>query len=284
MIVDSHTHIVATDAVRYPLSPRSLSGEWYKEAPCSAEGLMAAMDQAGVDRAILVQPMGAYSFDNRYTADSARAHPDRFVSACCIDPDADGPVETLTDWVEGHGMRGVRLFALSRGESWLASAHTFPIWERAAELGIHVIVTIFAHQFPDLRRMLERYPTVPVSLDHCAFPDPAAPEALLALADLGNLHLKVSTHVLDAATRAEGGAKLFLERLVKVFGADRVMWGSDFCQTHDRSYAELVALARDAFGDLGEKDRQACLGGTAARLWPDLAGLRGRPPEAPLGG
>jgi L-fuconolactonase len=272
VIVDSHTHIVATDEVRYPLKPRSLSGEWYKESPCSAEGLVGAMDDSGVDRAILVQPMGAYSFDNRYTADSAKAYPDRFVSACCIDPEADRPVETLTEWVKTHRMRGVRLFALSRGDSWLAESRTYPIWECAAELGIHVIVTIFAHQFADLRTVLERYPDIDVSLDHCAFPDPSNPAPLFDLADLSNLHLKVSTHVLDAATGTEGGAPLFLRKLVERFGSDRIMWGSDFCQTHDRSYAELVALAHAAFGGLDEKDRAACLGGTALRLWPRLAG------------
>lgn len=274
MIVDSHTHIVATDEVRYPLNPRSLSGEWYKEAPCSAEGLIKAMDATGVDKAVLVQPMGAYSFDNRYVADSAQSYPARFVSACCIDPEADRAVETLTDWVETFRMHGVRLFALSRGDSWLADSRTFPIWDRASELGIHVIVTIFANQFPDLRAMLKRYPNVDVSLDHCAFPDPSAPEPLFDLADLSNLHLKVSTHVLDAASRSEEGAAPFLRRLVSRFGSERIMWGSDFCQTHDRSYADLVALARSGFSALAESDRAACLGGTALRLWPHLTSER----------
>lgn len=270
MIVDTHTHIVAEDEQRYPLSPRPLSGEWYKEAPCSADRLLVKMEETGVDRAVLVQPMGAYSFDNRYTADSAVAHPDRFVSACCVDLDAESPVETLTHWVQEKGMRGVRLFALARGDSWLAKPRTFPVWERAAELGIHVIVTIFGHQLDDLRRMLERYPSIDVSLDHCAFPNMTAPDTLFAMADLGNLHLKVSTHVLDAATSFEGSPQPFVHRLVDVFGAQRVMWGSDFCQTHDRSYAELVDLGRAAFAELDRHDRDACMAGTALRLWPSL--------------
>ena len=208
------------------------------------------------------------------TADSAAAHPDRFVAACCVDPDAEDPVGRLTGWVEDCGMRGVRLFALSQGESWLAQPRTFPIWERAAELGIHVIVTIFGHQLGELRRMLERYPSIDVSLDHCAFPDLAAPDPLFELADLDNLNLKVSTHVLDAAIRSEGSegsAQPFIRRLVDVFGAERLMWGSDFCQTHDRSYAELVELGRTAFAALDHRDRAACMGETALRLWPSLA-------------
>ncbi len=36
---------------------------------------------------------------------------------------------------------------------------------------------------------------------------------------------------------------------------------------HHLSDAELVALGRQAFGGLAARERDACLGGTAARLW-----------------
>ncbi len=278
MIVDTHVHIVAPDEEAYPLSPRPLSGLWYREAPHSAEDLLRCMHSAGVDRAILVQPMGAYSFDNRYTADSAAAHSESFASACCVDIDGENPVASLRYWVEERGMHGVRLFALSRElDSWLAEERAVPLWECAAELGAHVIVTIFGHQLVELRSALERFPEVPVSLDHCAFPSLggeafAQAEPLFALADLPNLNLKLTTHVLDAAAKASGDPAPFVEALVGRFGAERLMWGSDFCQIHDRPYAELVALAHRAFGTLSSNDRAHCLGDTACRLWPAIHG------------
>ena len=55
------------------------------------------------------------------------------------------------------------------------------------------------------------------------------------------------------------------------FGAERVMWGSDFSQTHDRSYPELVALARRAFGSLSEAEQHQCFVETPRSLWPSLA-------------
>ena len=58
---------------------------------------------------------------------------------------------------------------------------------------------------------------------------------------------------------------------VSGFGADRLLWGSDFCQTHDRSYAELVALGAGAFAGLTAADRALCQGANALRLWPGLA-------------
>ena len=62
-----------------------------------------------------------------------------------------------------------------------------------------------------------------------------------------------------------------MERLVGAFGSGRVMWGSDFCQTHDRSYVELVALARRSFSGLTEAQRQDCFVDTARALWTSLA-------------
>ena len=83
--------------------------------------------------------------------------------------------------------------------------------------------------------------------------------------------LKVSTHNLDDAERGQGVAALVRE-LVDAFGAERIMWGSDYCQTHDRPYGELVALGRRAFESLPSAEAEACLSTTARRLWPDLGG------------
>jgi len=270
-VVDSHVHVVAEDLAAYPLSPRPLSGEWYREAPCSAERLIGLMDGAGVGRAVLVQPLGAYGFDNRYAADSAARFPERFTGVCCVDPDGRDPLAELDHWIRERGMRGVRLFALSRGSSWLAEPRSFPLWERAAELGAHVVVTIFAHQLPELRAACERFPEVEVSLDHCGFPELAREPwseaaSLFALAELPKLRCKLTTHVLDRAAK-QGDPRSFVRALVGRFGARRVMWGSDFSQTHDRPYAELVRLGRGAFSALPAEEQAWCLRRTALEAW-----------------
>ncbi len=59
-----------------------------------------------------------------------------------------------------------------------------------------------------------------------------------------------------------------VDRLAAVFGAERLMWGSDFPQTHDRPYPELVDLGRRACARLSAGDQAAFLGGTALTLTP----------------
>ena len=268
MLVDAHTHIVSSDHEAYPLSPAGLGGSWYRKSPCSAEGLLAEMDAAGVHRAVLVQPLGAYSFDNRYAVDSASSHPARFTAACCVDPYAEYAARTLRGWLDRPGVAGVRFFALAeQPSSWLSDPATSVLWEQAAAVAAHVIVTVYESQLGELASVLERFGDAVVSLDHCGFCDVTRPEPLLALARFENLHLKVTTNVIDAAVAVDGTARGFVGRLAGAFGAERLMWGSDYCQTHDRPYEALVRAGIDAFSDLSGIQQDACLGGTAERLW-----------------
>lgn len=276
-IIDTHVHVVAEDEDAYPLNPAGLPGAWYREAPYSAEAFLSCMAQAGVAQAVLVQPVGAYSFDNSYTADSTKAHPRFFAGACCVDIKGENPAAELRYWIEERGMHGVRLFDLDlEGPGLLDTPIAQPLWECVDELSAHVIVTIFPHQFPQLQNVLHRYPQIRVSLDHCGFPSVAGPpwddsQSLTRLVEFDNLFLKVTTHLLNSVAEQGNEPSEFVEHLVAHFGAGRLMWGSDFSQTHSGTYPELVDFARQAFGGLRESDRRLCMGGTAAGLWPCLA-------------
>jgi predicted TIM-barrel fold metal-dependent hydrolase len=276
MIVDAHIHLVSRDERAYPLNPSDLSGPWYRKAPLPAEELLEQMGPAGVDRAIAVQPLGAYTYDNRYAVDSAQRHPERLVAVCCVDCRADDAPARLEHWVRERGARGVRVFALPQlGAPALDDARSLRVCERAAELDVPIVVTILGDQLAQLRRLLERLREPPVLLDHCGFPRlTGAPwerdaAELMALAEFPNLHLKVSTTVLDEAARA-GDPAQFVRALATRFGARRLLWGSDYPQTHDRSYPELAAFGRSAFSALRADDRAWALGGTALCLWPEL--------------
>jgi predicted TIM-barrel fold metal-dependent hydrolase len=62
----------------------------------------------------------------------------------------------------------------------------------------------------------------------------------------------------------------FLSDLTACFGATRLMWGSDYSQTHDRPYPALADYARFASSKLGDDERAWFLGRTACTVWPEL--------------
>lgn len=268
-MIDTHTHVVAPDEERYPLHPSGMTEPWYRDDPCSVERLLKLMDEAGVDGAVLVQGISAYGFDNRYALDSARAHPARCTSVVYVDVAAPDATTTLRSHVEVDGARGLRWVAF--GSTGLTEPRT--VWDVAASLGVPVVVTILAEKLSELARVVPDLPDVALALDHCGFADfsSGVPADLAALATHPRLHLKVSTIALDRMAE-HGDVRDGLAELTATFGADRLMWGSDYSQTHDRPYPELAAYARRAASKLSDDDRAAYLGGTALDLWPELAG------------
>src|SRR5260370_24703018 len=91
--IDIHPHIIAADEARYPLAP--LGGhqsDWSRTRPVTTEQMIAAMDEAGVDKSAIVQASTCYGHDNSYVADAVAAHPDRFTVVFSVDvPAPDAP-------------------------------------------------------------------------------------------------------------------------------------------------------------------------------------------------
>ena len=276
MIVDTHVHVISDDLETYPLVPGRRRLGWVDEARFTVEQVLALMDEAGVDRALLVQPLTAYGYDNRYTALSARRYPDRFVSVPIVDMEADGAAETLRSLNENEKMTGVRLFGRAGGGDWLDNPKTFPVWELAEELDFPIAVLLGIERAPKLAAMLERFPGVTVALDHLGsvpFDDGPPYETAAPIFDLArfpNLRLKFSPTNEQSAARGPGDIKDVLERIVDRFGVDRLMWGSNFSATYEPPYAELVAMGQESLSFLTAEERAKIMGGNALEVWPAL--------------
>jgi L-fuconolactonase len=253
VIVNTHVHVVSDDQQKYlrkviPGAPAFLR-EWVHDM--TAETLLSLNAQAGIDKTVLVQAYSAYKYDNSYVADCAAKYPDRFTGVCILDPTESDTPDELTYWVKQRGMRGIRLFTTTETEgTWLDDPRTFPVWERAASLGIPICIMALFHQIPRVRTLLERFPNVTVALDHLAMPLLSAGppyDSVQPLFELGrfpNLYLKFSSVSLYAARRGKSTPKEFFTQLIDRFGASRLMWGSIFPATYDRSLKDQFDLAR----------------------------------------
>ena len=276
MIVDTHVHVISDDLETYPLVPGRSRLGWVNEARFTVEQVLALMDEAGVDRALLVQPLTAYGYDNRYTALSARRFPERFVSVPIVDMEDDGAAETLRSLNQDEKMTGVRLFGRAGGGDWLDDPKTDPVWELAQELDFPIAVLLGIERAPKLAAMLGRFPGVTVALDHLGsvtFEDGPPYETAAPIFDLArfpNLRLKFSPTNEQSAARGSGNIKDVLQRIVNRFGVDRLMWGSNFSATYEPPYAELVAMGQESLSFLTAEERAKIMGGNALEVWPAL--------------
>ena len=145
-IVDIHPHIISDDPVKYPSNPLfGIQSGWSKERPVTIEGMIAAMDKAGVDKAAIVQVSTYYGYDNNYLADSVARFPNRVTAVGNVDlvlPDAP---QQIKYWLD-RGISGLRLFlggsTKAYDTSGLDDPRSFPAWEYCGEAGVPIVLNI----------------------------------------------------------------------------------------------------------------------------------------------
>ncbi len=283
--VDIHTHVISGDVATYPLAP--LGGKqslWSRDRPVGVEGLLRAMDDAGVARAAVVQASTAYGFDNRYAGDSVGGHPDRLVGVCCVDFLLDGAVAELQHWIKERRFVGCRLFStgstLPEQGDWLDDPRADDAWAWAEEQRLPVCVQMQSSGIPQLRKVLERHPGLVLVLDHAARPNLTGgypyPEAgdVLALAAFPEIYLKLTSNTFRRADEHPGGARKLVRRLADVFGAERMAWGSNYPATQG-SLPELRGRAEDAVAELSLEEQRSFFATTAGRIYNALSGGEG---------
>ena len=256
MTVDTHCHVAEN---------------WY----VPIEDLLFQMDRAGVERAVLIQMRGEYN--NDYQTRCLERYPGRFASVVGVDvASADAP-RRLRE-LASQGATGVRLDCTDRspGDDPLA------VWRTAAELdmtvsgrgvsdesGAQTMATI-ARELPNLRIVVEH-------LGAWNKPRPGAEgeagkRAMVELAKLPNVAIKI--HGLgEFAPRAMPPTHPFpfarplppaLEEAYAAFGANRMMWGSDFPPVSYREgYLNALEFTRVELESKTSEEQERIFGGTA---------------------
>lgn len=278
-IVDIHPHIISTDTTKYPPQPLfGIQSDWSKERPASDEQLIAAMDDAGVDKTAIVHASTCYGFDNSYVADAVKRFPSRCTGVGSIDMLAPDAVAVAAGWI-GRGITGLRIFTGGSTKKVDASAlddpRSYPVWALMAERGLSICIQTNATGIPATIALARRFPKAPVILDHFGRPDasgaPAYPAAapLFSLADVPNVYLKFTPVAIGQLKDHNADVPAFMSSLVAKFGADRIAWGSNWPNSPG-TLEEHVATAKAAIAHLSRVDQNAILGGTALRLYPAL--------------
>jgi L-fuconolactonase len=277
--IDIHPHVVSTDFEKYPLAP--LFGKqsgWSKDRPLSIEQLVAAMDDAGVDKAAIVQASTCYGYDMSYVCDAAALYPGRFTVVGSVDFLAADAAEKIRYWM-ARGLTGLRLFTggstAAFDPSWIDDKRSFPAWELAAELGVSVCLQTDATGLTQVAGLAKRFPTAKILIDHFGRPDlsDGAPykkaAAHFALAPFENVYFKLTPRTFIDDLKGEATAETLFPRLVQEFGAHRLAWGSNFPASEGTLGANLDR-AKLCLSTLSEEDRSWIFAKTAQSLYPAL--------------
>jgi L-fuconolactonase len=272
LTIDSQVHAYERDH-----SGRPWRGRLHGPAEVTGEEMVAAMDAASVDGALLVSPFSLYGYDASYAIDVYAAHPGRFGLIKPVDPTDPGVAHTIAAWKATDGAVAVRI-VMTHGVS-----------EDPADAGINrVLVTAARYALPvnlfcwgrleQVKALAVRHPDTLLVIDHLGLPQPFEPPPLATpFADLPNL-LALARHD-NIALKISGACTLSREkypykdlwyplcRIFDAFGFDRCMWGTDWT----RAVAFLTyRQAVDAFrltDRLSDGERAALMGGTLTRVY-----------------
>jgi len=247
--------------------------------PPSATGdeMVAAMDAAGVDGALLVSPYSFYRYDASYALEVGAAHPGRFGLIKPVNPNEPAVAEDIAEWAKKKGAVAIRILL------------TYEATEDPADPGMNRVLAAAArHALPvnllcwgrlsQAKGLIERNPNTTIVIDHLGLlqpfepPVPAHPWAdlpkVVELAAFDNARIKISGACTLSHERFPY-ADIWdpLARLFDAFGFDRCMWGTDWTRAIAfLTYKEGV----DAFrltDRLSANEKTALMGATLGKVY-----------------
>lgn len=254
-IVDSQVHIWGADTPERPWPKAGTDGRTaipQREHPWACEEVLANMDRAGVEKAIIIPP--SWEGDrNDLALEAARRFPTRFAVIGVVDfGDRDNETR-VRSWRVQPGMLGLRVIFRGTVDSLRGFANHW-IWKAAEQGGVPItiaprgrldIVEAVARKYPALKLCVDHLGCPPGSRDESAFSH--LPQ-LLALARLGNVAVKASgTPVHVSEPYPFRYAHAALDRVLEAFGARRVIWGSDLSHL-PVPYEDCITLFTEALG------------------------------------
>ncbi len=298
LLFDAHAHLVADDQTAYPRNPMQRAAN----APPRMPGVIGTpgghhgpnpinevpdvarmlewMKEENVDGAVAVQKRMIYRYDNSYILDSSDKHPDIFSAVVILDAEDAGTAPLVRQYIQNHGLAGVRLFGGREADGsmpWLNSPMALKTWEVADEFGLVMNLEVLSvggggPSVPALIELTKTYPNVNIAIDHLLEPEMekdghyGLDANFEALVPWQNISFKWTSINLDICREEGIPAEKVLRRAVDLYGADRLMWGSDI-GTSSGTYKDMVQRALDSAVLLSEAEKRALFHDTGRRIF-----------------
>ena len=265
MIVDAQVHLWKAESPDWPWVPGMKP---QMPEPFTVEKLVPLMDEAGVDRAVIVPP--SWPGDrNDYGLEAAKRYPGRFAVMGRIPLKDPKSAALLPKWKEQPGMLGVRVTFLGPAAAWLTDGTADWFWPAAQSAGLPVMF-LTAGRSAEMARIAERHPTLVLIVDHMGVVGDVVKAGRLAdaidqtasLAKYPNVSVKLS-----AAPNNSTEPYPFrdfvphIKKLVEAYGPDRCYWGTDITNGFGKaSYGQRISHFTEELSFLSESDKDLIMG------------------------
>ncbi len=230
--------------------------------------------RAGVRRTVLVQAAPTVD-ETRYLLRLARGEPSIAAVVGWAPLDDPATPTLLAELAREPKFRGVRPMLQDLADDhWIATADTDAAGDAMIAHDLAFDALVFTRHAAALEAFLARHPALRVVIDHGMKPPirdgtrgwSAWAEAITRLARFPQVHCKLSGLATEAAPGwNDATLRPWVMHLVGAFGAQRLMWGSDWPVLNlNGGYGRWHSCAARLLAGLSETDRWAVFGANAA--------------------
>lgn len=160
-------------------------------------------------------------------------------------------------------------------EHWLRNARWREQFALLSDLGLSFDLQLYPEQMIEAAEFLSRFPTVPIIIDHAGSPYDQTvagiahwEKGLRVLAQLDNVSIKLSGFGMFDKNWSTDSINPLVDRIMEIFGCDRVMYGSNF--PVDKLFSEfddVVARLSACIEPHGKAAIQSVFTQTARRIY-----------------
>jgi predicted TIM-barrel fold metal-dependent hydrolase len=239
--------------------------------PFTIERALPMMDEAGVDRIVIVPP--SLNDRNDYALEAAKRYPNRFGVMGRIRLQDPKSAALLPTWKQQPGMLGVRLtFNAPPTLAWLSDGTADWFWPEAEKAGLAVMF-LAGGEVSRFARIAERHPQLTLIIDHMGLNSssranrvtemiPAAIDQAIALAKYPNVSVKLSGAVGNSLEPYPfRDMTVYLQRLFDAYGPQRCYWGTDITNSLAKaSYRQRVTHFTEELSFLSDSDKDWVMG------------------------
>ena len=279
MQIDSHQHFWRVSRGDYFWMSPDVEVLYRDYGPEDLQPLLARHD---IGRTILVQAAPSVA-ETEFMLEIAAAAP--FVAGVVgwvdfTDPDTAKTIERLAANPLIVGFRP--MVQDISDDDWLLRPDLTAAFRTLVEQGLVFDALVLPRHLSRLLVLADRHPDLAIVIDHGAKPiiregllDPWRAD-MAAMAARPNTVCKLSGLVTEArAGWAVDDLRPYVDHLLKVFGPERLLWGSDWPVVNMAGgYDRWREAALELLADLSDVERGAVFGGNAARIYLRERGRR----------
>lgn len=273
-MIDSHHHLWNYSAEEYPWIPPG--------SPLARNQLVTELEQAttaaGVDATVVVQARQVLEESDWLLslADSTDLIAGVVGWVPLVDENVSEPLARLAAHPK---FKAVRHVLQDEPDSYFLEDNFHRGLSLLPDLDLRYDLLLFQRQLPVAIQLVDRQPDLGIIIDHIAKPeirkghiDPAWKAGMAELAKRDNiLGVKISgmvTEVIDPEIH-EPTLRAYFEETLALFGADRVMFGTDWpvCLLRIGSYHAWAEMVRGFVSRLATDEQHALLDGNAMRAY-----------------